>query len=164
MTGEAATGTGAGARAWARMVGLAAVVIALDQATKAIVRGAVERGEQVEVVLGLRIVNVRNSGIAFGLLDDGGTLLLVITAVTLAVLVGWFASGPSRPGLWIAIGLLVGGALGNLIDRVDAQEVTDFVDLPAWPAFNLADVAITAGVLALILLALGREREHPADP
>lgn len=136
------------------MGALALIVLALDQATKALVRTAVERGESVDVALGLEIVNVRNPGIAFGLLQDGGAVLLLVAAVTLSLLVAWFATGPTRPGLWIAVGLLIGGALGNLLDRLRDGEVTDFIDPPLWPAFNVADIGITFGVLLLILIAL----------
>lgn len=141
---------------------LALAVLALDQLSKAVVRGRVERGEAVEVVLGLQIVNVRNEGIAFGLLADGGALLLVITAVTLAVLLVWFATDSARPGLWVAVGLLTGGALGNLVDRVREGEVTDFLDAPLWPAFNVADIAITVGIVALVLIVLTTEDAQPA--
>jgi signal peptidase II len=136
------------------MAAIGAAVLALDQASKAIVRGSVERGGGVDLVLGIQIVNVRNRGIAFGLLEDGGALLLVVTLVTLTILIGWFATDASRRGLWLAIGLLTGGAIGNLIDRLREREVTDFLDLPRWPAFNVADIAITAGVVVLIVYAL----------
>jgi signal peptidase II len=153
--------------AWARMGALAAAVLALDQLTKAIVRAVVERGQPVDLILGFEIVNVRNPGIAFGLLDQGGALLLIVTAATLTILVAWFASGPTRPGLWIAVGLLVGGAIGNLTDRVREGKVTDFIDPPLWPAFNVADIAITFGVIAIVLLALfgdGAERDDGEGP
>ena len=67
-----------------------------------------------------------------------------------------FARNPTRPGMWVAVGLLAGGALGNLADRVRAGAVTDYVDLLSWPPFNLADVSITLGV---VLLALSYLRE-----
>ena len=69
----------------------------------------------------------------------------------------WFALDPQRPGLWLAVGLLAGGALGNLADRVRAGAVTDFIDPPLWPTFNLADVAITLGALVLVVASLGSE-------
>ena len=88
-----------------------------------------------------------NSGVAFGLFSGGGDALVVaFTALALGLIVGWFSLDTLRPGLWLAVGLLAGGALGNLADRVCDGAVTDFIDPPAWPAFNLADVAITAGV------------------
>jgi signal peptidase II len=72
-----------------------------------------------------------------------------------------FQRNPTRPGMWIAVGLLAGGAIGNLADRVRADAVTDYIQLPHWPAFNLADIAVTVGVIILALAYL-RERE-PED-
>lgn len=143
------TGT---ARGWMRALTLAAVIVAVDQASKAIVSGALERGERVGIALGFELADVRNRGIAFGLLADGQGLVLAVTVVALALILGYFALNSSRPGLWIGVGLLVGGALGNLIDRVGADEVRDFIDPPLWPAFNVADVAIVAGIAAIVLV------------
>ncbi len=78
--------------------------------------------------------------------------------VALGVVVYLFSRNPARPGMWVATGLLAGGAIGNLIDRIRAGAVTDFIELGAWPPFNLADVAITAGVVLLVLIYL-REAE-----
>jgi signal peptidase II len=110
------------------------------------------------------LVNVTNEGIAFGFLGDGGDLVMVVTLVALGLVLAWFALAPPRPGLWIAVGLLVGGALGNLVDRLRNDGVTDFLDPPLWPAFNLADVAITAGVVVLIWIAFQHERDQGAAP
>ena len=161
MTIEAASGRRAGTSAWVRMVTVAVAVVALDQLTKVVVRGAMGRGEQIDVLLGFQIVNVRNSGIAFGLLANGGALLVIVTAITLGVLLAWFATQSARPGLWVAIGVLVGGALGNLLDRLRHGEVTDFLDPPLWPAFNVADIAITVGVIGLIAIAFRSDRRAP---
>jgi signal peptidase II len=160
LTAEARSGRRPAIGGWTRLAAVSGVVLVLDQVTKAVVRGAVQRGEEVEVALGLQIVNVRNRGIAFGLLEDTGPLLVAVTLITMAVLVGWFATDPARPGMWLGIGLIVGGAGGNLIDRLREGEVTDFVDLPVWPAFNVADMAITVGVILLVLLALAGERSR----
>jgi signal peptidase II len=146
------------------MAAVGVAVLALDQLTKAAIRETVERGDGVELVLGIEIVNVRNRGIAFGLLEDGGALLVAVTAVTLAVLIAWFATNPSRPALWLAIGLLAGGAVGNLVDRLRDGEVTDFIDVAGWPAFNVADIAITAGVAVLILIAATGDRSGRSAP
>jgi signal peptidase II len=108
---------------------------------------------------GVKLVHVRNTGVAFGFLSGGGALVLAFTLAALAVLLGYFVTHPRRRGLWIPTGLLVGGALGNLIDRLANGAVTDFIKLPHWPAFNLADTAITFGVLALVyVLEAGRGR------
>jgi signal peptidase II len=140
------------ARGWVRALALAALVVVLDQLTKAIAADALGPGESVDLVLGFELVDVRNTGIAFGLLTDGQTLVIVVTAAALALILGYFALNPSRPGLWIAVGILVGGAVGNLADRLRADEVIDFIDPPLWPAFNVADIAIVAGIAFVVLI------------
>ena len=141
---------------------VAVAVLAVDQATKAIVRAAIERGEEVSVLPGIELVNTRNRGIAFGLFQDGGALLIVVAAVAMVGIVVFFALNAGRPRAWIPMGLLVGGAAGNLLDRLRDGSVTDFIDLPAWPAFNVADMAITFGVLAMLWLLEGpRGRDRP---
>jgi len=142
---------------------VAAVVVVLDQLVKALVRSEVERGERVDLVLGIDLVNVRNSGIAFGLLSDGGALLVVGTAVALLALVFFFVTHSGRPLVWLPTGLLLGGAVGNLIDRAAMGSVTDFVKLPHFPAFNVADMAITVGVIALIFVLEGPPRRRAAS-
>jgi signal peptidase II len=140
------------ARGWVRALALAALVVVLDQLTKAIAADALGPGESVDLLLGFELVDVRNTGIAFGLLTDGQTLVIVVTAAALALILGYFALNPSRPGLWIAVGILVGGAVGNLADRLRADEVIDFIDPPLWPAFNVADIAIVAGIAFVVLI------------
>ena len=134
--------------------GLAAcgAVVALDQGTKALATSLVDRGERVEVLPFLAFENVRNKGVAFGL---GGDISAVLIGATIVLLVGLLVFLAFRGGggwiVWLPAALLLGGALGNLADRVRDGAVTDFIDLPLWPTFNLADVAITAGVLLLLL-------------
>ncbi len=146
----------------ARAALVAALVIAADQGTKALVRSGLERGDRDGVFPGIELVNVRNSGVAFGLFEDGGTLLVVIAVVAVAALVVFFATHARRPLVWLPTGLLIGGAAGNLIDRVREGAVTDFIDIPLWPAFNLADTSITIGVLALLYVLEGPPR-HGED-
>jgi signal peptidase II len=137
---------------------VAAVTVAADQAVKALVRGTIDRGGQVDLILGVRLVNVRNRGIAFGMLSEGGVLLVVFALAALAALLVFFARHRQRPLVWLPTGLLIGGAAGNLIDRTREGAVTDFIDLPLWPAFNIADVAITFGVLTLLYVLEGPPR------
>ncbi len=152
-------------RAVLRAVVVAAVVLAADQATKALVRGSIARTERVDVLPGLDLVNTRNTGVAFGFFSDGGTIVAVVAAVALAALLVFFATHLERPLVWLPTGLLLGGAAGNLIDRAREGAVTDFVDLPLWPAFNLADAAITIGVLALLYVLEGPpSREDRRQP
>lgn len=134
----------------ARAALVAAVTLAADQAAKAVVRATIERGERVDLILGIDLVNTRNTGIAFGLFAGGGVLLVLFALLALAALLVFFARHRDRPLAWLPTGLLIGGAAGNLVDRTLEGAVVDFFDLPWWPAFNLADVAITFGVLTLL--------------
>jgi signal peptidase II len=143
---------------WPRALTLAAVVLALDQITKQIVVAAIERGDPHEIIFGFELANVRNKGVAFGLLAGGEVPVLMITIGALALLLTYFAVHTDAPSLWVAVGLLLGGAVGNLLDRLRIDAVIDFLDPPFWPAFNLADVAIVAGV-ALLVVSLATPQE-----
>ncbi len=144
----------------ARAAAVGGLVLGADQLTKALVRSSIERGEVVEIVGGLGLVNVRNTGIAFGLFSGGGPWLAVVVGVAMLVLVGAFVAHADTPLAWLPGGLLLGGALGNLVDRMREGAVTDFIDLPSWPAFNLADSAITVGVLSLLYVMEGPPRRR----
>ncbi len=148
-----------------RAAAVAILTLALDQVSKAVIRGQVAPGERVDVFGGIEIVRVANRGIAFGLLDDAGSLVLVLAALAFASLLAMFLAASDRRGLWLPIGLLAGGAVGNLIDRIHEGAVTDFIDLGSWPAFNVADIAITLGVVILVwMYAFGTEPEHESRP
>jgi len=136
-----------------------AAVVAVDQLTKHFVRSGIAIGEVKKFLPAVNLVDVRNSGVAFGVFSGGGALVLVFTFLALALLLGYFARRPDRPWLWLPAGLLTGGALGNLFDRLVHGSVTDFIKLPLWPAFNIADMAITFGVLALLYVLEGRRRD-----
>ncbi len=142
---------------------VAAAVLAVDQATKALVRGTIARGDEHEILPGITLVNTRNRGVAFGLFQDGGALLIVFTVAAILGIVVFLVVLADRPGTWLPLGLLAGGAVGNLVDRIASGAVTDFIDFPAWPAFNVADMAITAGVLSMLWVLEGpRGRHRPA--
>jgi len=136
--------------AWARAALVMVVVIALDQGTKALVRSSVAVGDSDGVFPGVEIVHVRNEGVAFSRFSGGGTLVAVIVGAALLALLAYFVTHLDKPLVWLPTGLLLGGALGNVIDRIRDGAVTDFIKLPAWPAFNVADIAITCGVLVLL--------------
>jgi signal peptidase II len=136
----------------------AGVVVAVDQASKQIVVDSIPRGDAVDVVPGLELVNARNTGVAFGALEGGGWLLATLIGLSLALLLGYFALNREQPWLWLPVGLLLGGALGNLADRAREGAVIDFIDPVAWPAFNVADACIVVGVLLLLFVAEGRSR------
>ncbi|HEY2716041.1 MAG TPA: signal peptidase II [Solirubrobacterales bacterium] len=141
-------------RAWLLAGALCALVIALDQVSKAIVRAQVVIGEQIDVFGPLGLTQTHNTGVSWGLASGTGAPLVIITVAALGVIVYLFARDPARPGMWVACGLVAGGAVGNLIDRVAAGHVTDFIELPPWPPFNVADVCITFGVAILVLIYL----------
>lgn len=128
----------------------AATVVALDQASKQLVVGSLPRGESVNVFFGLELTNTRNTGVAFGVLQGSGVIVGVLIGSALIMLIAYFALNSGRDWLWLPVGMLLGGALGNLVDRVREGAVIDFIDPVGWPAFNLADSAIVVGVLVLV--------------
>jgi signal peptidase II len=148
--------------AWSRAIATLGLVVALDQTTKQVAVAALERGESRNVFFGLELTNVRNKGVAFGFLSGGGTPIVVLTALALALLVGYFLLHLTMPGLWLPVGMLLGGAFGNLADRAREGAVIDFIDPAGWPAFNLADAAIVLGVPVLLYVIEGaRPRRAP---
>jgi signal peptidase II len=144
----------------ARAIATAGIVVALDQVTKQLVVESLRRGETTNVFLGLDITNTRNSGVAFGALQGGGVVVGLLIGLSLGVLVGYFALHADRPLLWLPVGMLLGGAFGNLADRARVGAVIDFIDPVLWPAFNLADASIVLGVLVLLWVLEGPRRER----
>ncbi len=149
-------------RAWSLAGALCGLVFAADQAAKAAIEANLFPGEQVDLLGPLGLTLAHNRGVAFGLAGGGGVLLVLLAALSLGVIGYLFSRNAERPWMWVAVGLLAGGALGNLADRVRADQVTDYVDIGAWPAFNLADVAISLGVVLLVLLYLKEPKPEPA--
>lgn len=136
---------------------LAAAVVGLDQLTKDTIAAGIAPGQERSLLPGVHLVDVHNTGVAFGVLSGGGVLVLACTLLAVAALIAYFVLHPGRRGLWVPTGLLLGGAIGNLIDRLVHGSVTDFIKLPYWPPFNVADMAITFGVIALLFVL---ERGH----
>jgi signal peptidase II len=136
------------------LVGIAAAVALIDQLAKSLIISAIGPGQletRVEIVDGwLALEYTQNRGAAFGLLSG---LVPVLAAASLAILTCLLVVyvRQTKPALWrtVAIGLISGGALGNLIDRVRLGHVVDFISVGPWPNFNFADSAITVGVLVL---------------
>ena len=137
-------------------IATAGIVVALDQATKQLAVSNIERGEHVNVFFGLDLTNTRNTGVAFGAFQGAGLVVAILIGVSLALLVGYFLLHRDMPLLWLPVGLLLGGALGNLADRARDGAVIDFIDPVGWPAFNLADACIVIGVLMLLWVVEGR--------
>jgi signal peptidase II len=141
-----------------RAAAVMVAVIVLDQVVKAMVRSSIDPGSGDDVLPFLKLVNVRNTGVAFSMFEGGGTLLVIFAVIATIALLAFFFAHAERPLAWLPTGLLLGGAIGNLIDRVRDGAVTDFLKLPGWPAFNVADMAITFGVLALLYVLEGPPR------
>ena len=137
---------------WSRAALVLAAVLVVDQATKALVRDGVELGSEDSVFPLVTLVHTRNRGVAFGALEGQTALVAIVIALAVVALIAYFATHRDRPWVWLPTGLLAGGAIGNVIDRAREGFVTDFIKLPSWPAFNVADMAITFGVLSLLLV------------
>jgi signal peptidase II len=147
---------------WADLLvalGLALAVFILDQGLKSVVETSIRAGESIPVIPGfLSITHVRNDGAAFGILG-GSQLLLLVGGVVAVGVVLWMLLAEQRSRLaTLACGLILGGAAGNLLDRLTNGEVTDYVHFSFWYVFNAADAAITVGV-ALLLLSTFRMQE-----
>ncbi len=132
--------------------GAALIVIALDQGTKAVIRSSLERGESWPGADWLlRIRYVTNTGAAFGILQDQTFFLIGMAFIGLAAIYLYYRYPPFEHGVVpIAIGMMLGGAAGNLIDRIRVGRVTDFIDFRFWPAFNVADSSISIGIVVLL--------------
>jgi signal peptidase II len=145
-----------------RAVLVTAVVIFADQLTKALVRADIERFDEVNLFLGIKLVHTRNTGVAFSLFSGGGPLVVIIAVVALVGLLIFFLTHLRTRLVWLPVGMLLGGAAGNLIDRIRIGAVTDFVKIPHWPAFNVADIGVTFGVILLIFV-LEKYAKHASD-
>ncbi len=145
---------------WLSLAAIALAAVIADQVTKHVVASHLRLGDGLHVVGPFMIRHVRNSGIAFGLFAQATSAVIVLTALAVIWMVVYFArSGARHPVLPIALGLVIGGSVSNLSDRVRLGFVTDFLDFRYWPAFNLADSFIVIGVGLLLAVLLLAERE-----
>jgi signal peptidase II len=148
---------------WLALAAIALAAVVTDQVTKHVVASNLRLGEGVHVVGPFTIRHVENSGIAFGLFSNATAGVIVVTAVAIAWMLVYFArSGARHPVLPVALGLVIGGSVSNLADRVRLGFVTDFLDFRYWPAFNLADSSIVIGVGILLAALVLAEREPRA--
>lgn len=155
---------GAGSAQWAALLAVAGAAILADQLTKQVVGRTLAVGETVDLVGPFSLHHVENSGIAFGLFASRTTVVIAVTAAAVAWMLWFFArSGRRHPILPVGLGLVLGGSIANLVDRVRLGRVTDFLDLEAWPAFNLADTFIVVGVALLFgaLVLVDRSKRPP---
>ena len=160
--------TTAGRARWRLLLGVAAVVLVADQLTKWWATETLD-DRMIDLVGSLRLRLVMNYGSAFSIAQGRGALISLLALVIVAVLLrsGRYAT---RPASAFAIGLVVGGAIGNLLDRAFREGdgflgggVVDFVDLQWWPVFNVADSAIVVGAMVLFLAELREEADEPED-
>ncbi|MGE4428527.1 MAG: signal peptidase II [Solirubrobacteraceae bacterium] len=146
-----------------RTAAVAALSLLVDQLTKRVLREAIDRGDVVGFVPGLDLVHWRNSGIAFSSFADSPLVVGLLVLGAVGAVLAWFLRHTSLPGAWIGAGLLVGGAIGNTVDRLTLGSVIDFLRIRGGPAFNLADVAVIAGALVLATVAR-RDVSKPRRP
>jgi signal peptidase II len=149
---------------WLALGAIVLAAIGADQLTKHLVVSHLRLDEGVHVVGPFWIHHVQNSGIAFGLFAGATPAVIVLTGIAVVWMLVYFArSGARHPVLPIALGLVAGGSVSNLADRVRLGYVTDFLDFRYWPAFNLADsfIVIGVGILVAALLAVDREPRRP---
>lgn len=161
----------AGAWQWIALGLVVFASVLADQLTKQLVSSRLALADEVSVVWSFSIHHVRNSGIAFGLFSGATAIVIALTGLAIAWMVVFFArSGARHPVLPVGLGLVLGGSVSNLLDRVRLGYVTDFLHVRFWPEFNLADTFIVVGVVVLLgtLIAVDREPRRPlrtpADP
>lgn len=155
-------------RVW--VLSIASAVLVIDQITKLVVNARILRHDSVPLIDGfLSITHVRNTGAAFGLLSSAppGPVrvgLVIVSVLAVALIWAYARDGWHDRSVVIAFGLVLGGALGNLLDRLRLHSVVDFVDVYwgqyHWPSFNVADMAITLGALTLFI---GMARQGQSD-
>lgn len=150
---------------WRSFAATAALIVIADQVTKRLIEAWLPFGDSWPAASWpVRLMHVKNTGAAFSMLQNQTLFLTVMSLVGLGAIVLYFRFRPSdHPLLRIALALQLGGAIGNLIDRARYGEVTDFIKIPHWPVFNVADSAISVGVVTVVVFLLfGGDRERPA--
>ena len=158
---------------WPLFLGLAATVAVLDQLTKAWLTAMLSPGESVQVIGDyVRLVHGQNNGALFGLFRESALLFGIVSVGVIALIVVYHARSGRSAYLSVTLGLLLGGAIGNLIDRFRLGYVVDFVDIGIgslrFYTFNVADMAISLSLILLVLLAikpsLAGNQDAPASP
>lgn len=134
------------------MLAVAVLVLILDQLTKRLAVQAVPRGTSEQFLPLIDLVHVRNDGVAFSSFAGQPWIVGLLVVAALAALTWWFVRNRTVRFAWLAAGMLAGGAIGNVLDRIIEGAVIDFLKPPNWPAFNLADMAIVGGMALLVLV------------
>ena len=149
-------------RHW-KMVAIAVAALGADQLTKFLIRSNLRIGESWPEEGFLRLTHGTNTGSAFGLFQDQTLILTIASVVAIGLVFLFYRNEAGSTWLsWLTSGLILGGAFGNLIDRVVAGKVTDFIDVGPWPIFNIADSSIVVGITVLCASVLLR-RDKPAE-
>lgn len=166
---SASTAADRGRARWPIFLGLAATVLVLDQLTKAWLVSFLDPGQRIQVIGDLiRLVHAQNDGALFGLFREQAIIFAVVSVGVVGGIVWFHRSSGRNTLLSVALGLLLGGALGNMTDRFRIGHVVDFVDLGIgdvrWFTFNVADAAISGAILLLILSTFLPERAGQASP
>lgn len=138
-------------------------VLAMDQVAKFIVQSNMIEGQSTPVIDGIfHLTYVRNPGAAFGIFPDRTSFFILVTLLVIIIVVFFYRQIPREKILMrMALGLMVGGALGNLLDRIRLGRVVDFFDFQVWPVFNIADMAVVFGV-GILILELLRSKDEEA--
>lgn len=154
----------AAALATRRVLAVAVLVLVLDQLTKRLIVQAIDRGTRHEVLPFLDLTYVRNDGVAFSSFSNQPWIVGLLVVGALAALTYWFVRNRTVRLAWLAAGMLAGGAIGNVLDRIVEGAVVDFLKPPNWPAFNLADMAIVGGMILLVIVVeLENRRKTDAE-
>jgi signal peptidase II len=144
---------------WLALAAIALAAVGADQLTKELVTSRLGLGDEADVIGPFSIHHVQNTGIAFGLFPSATALVTAFTAFAVVWMLVFFARSGARHALLpVALGFLIGGSAANLLDRLRLGHVTDFLDVRYWPAFNLADSFIVAGVVILLAAVVGSGR------
>lgn len=150
-------------RKWLLLLAVTVLVILADQISKALVVANLALYEEWAPIESLRSIftftYVQNTGAAFGILPDGGAFFVIVALIVIGIILYFYRQLPdSLPLIRVALGLQLGGALGNLLDRVRLGYVVDFFDFKFWPVFNIADSCVVVGAIALVILMWWDER------
>jgi signal peptidase II len=156
-------------RDFAALLAFAAVIVGLDQWSKALVRAQLDMGEMWSPWEWLtpyaRVIHIDNSGAAFGIFQNGGMFFTIMAVVVALIILVYFPQIPEEDWAFrLALGMQLGGAVGNLIDRLRFGAVTDFISVGTFPVFNIADSSITVGVGVLLLAMWIKERQEHNKP
>src|SRR3990172_2236881 len=156
-------------RAYIFLASISGLVLALDQWSKYIVRTQLEVGQVWSPAEWLtaysRVIHWNNRGAAFGMLPTAGIIFSVVAVIVSAAIIYYFPRVPeSQTAVRVALALQLGGAGGNLIDRVLLGTVTDFISVASFPVFNVADASITVGVALLVASMWVQDRQARMEP